>query len=112
MAATVQDATTQLIKDFRLKPESLAKREWKLYGFLGTEQDAFKRFSGATGVLLAERENICDIMAKYEILTGSKKESLQFVFQESMSLNPQHELSDPVANHLLCHQVLVLSSAR
>jgi hypothetical protein len=46
MAATVQDTTSQLIKDFRLTPEALSKRDWKLYGFLGTEQSASLRFNG------------------------------------------------------------------
>lgn len=46
MAATVQDTTSQLIKDFRLTPEALSKRDWKLYGFLGTEQSAYLRFNG------------------------------------------------------------------
>lgn len=109
MAATVQDTTSQLIKDFRLTPEALSKRDWKLYGFLGTEQSAYLRFNGAVGTLLLERDNICDIMAKFELVTPPKsKEALHFVFQESMSLNPQNELSDPIANHLLCHQAIAL----
>jgi hypothetical protein len=46
------------------------------------DHSSHARTHTAVGTLLLERDNICDIMAKFELVTPPKsKEALHFVFQ-------------------------------